>query len=185
MHGSSEYLRDNRFRQATIGFAVTLAPLSLLAGLQFLFAPRILMVAWEIDPTIEHWAVSSFRNNLIESYAYPVSLVIFYWLLAATIGKGAFLWIRSANLTLALSILSFALAVALASVAPPPFNAVCSFLGISQTDWPPGFDTQSSCERYSWMAAMSLAVVLPALLIAISAALRIFVSRRRSRSNVS
>ena len=185
MNGPPESLKERRFKQAIIGSLITLIPLLLVAALHLSFLPNILIETYGLDPKEARWAVSVFWHDYAASHAYPLSLVILHWVLSAAIGRGDFLKVRSANLLLAFSIISYALAVLLASLAPPPYGTVCSILGISQTDWPFGFDTQSSCESYSWIAAGSLAVVLPALLIAASAALRIFISRRRWRANVS
>ena len=184
MNGDPEKPTEHRLKQAIIGLLITLLPLLLVAGLHLSFLPKILISTYGLGPEEARWAVSEFWDDYAASHAYPLSLVILHWVLSAAIGRGDFLKVRSANLALALSIVSFALAVLLASVAPPPFNTICSILGISQTDWPFGFDTQSSCERYSWVAAGSLAVVLPAPLIAASAVLRILISRRRWRTDV-
>jgi hypothetical protein len=184
MNGSPESSTEHRLKQAIIGVSITLLPLLVLAGSHLSLLQKILIETYGLDPEEARWAVSEFWHEYAASHAYPMSLLILHWIISAAIGRGDFLKVRSANLALALSIISFALAVFLASVSPPPFNAVCSILGISRTDWPFGFDTQSSCERYSWIAAGTLAVVLPALLIAASAFLRILISRRRWRANV-
>ncbi|MBB3033135.1 hypothetical protein [Alteriqipengyuania lutimaris] len=181
MSGAPEKSTERRLRQAIIGCSVTLLPLLLVAGLHLSFLPKILVATYGLDREQARWAVSEFWHEYAASHAFPLSLVILHWVLSAAMGRGDLLKVRSANLTLALSIISFAFAVLLASVAPPPFNEVCAILGISQTDWPFGFDTQSSCERYSLLAAGSLAVVLPPVLIAVSAVLRILISRRRWR----
>src|SRR5690606_37268449 len=87
------------------------------------------------DPTTDGWVVSQYRAVLVSFYAWVVAIALAYWLLAGTLGGGEFLKIKSANVTLALSGLAFALAMLMGSVVRTPtlFSAVCPILGIPDT----------------------------------------------------
>lgn len=187
MANSSRTTIVDRLRQTSLGPAVTLFPALLLAALHFSFAPQI--VARGSEMTLEEKAgfASLYRSSLLETFAYPLSLIALYWLLTAIFAKGDLLRVRPANITLGLAIISISIVGILPfflSPEPPALAKVCSVLGISQTDWPPGFDTQSSCDRFSGMTIATMWVILPAFLLTISAGFRIFFSRLRWKLDV-
>lgn len=119
-------------------------------------------------------------------YAWVIAIVFAYWILTATLGSVQFLKIKSANVALALSGLTFAVAMATASVVPTPgtlFKVVCPVLGFPDT-MPPlpagtySFDGQTSCEAFANGAAPTVLLGVPAILLVTSAILRIVLSRR-------
>ena len=181
-----------RFKGAAFGMAITLVPIAALACAQFLLAPYTVAVVGRMDPNIDAWAVSSIRNMLARDYPVVALIIAAYWLLVATLGKGQILRIKSANIALALSGLTFALAMVIGSTVPIParlwlFKAVCPVLGLSDelpTVEPPefGFDGQSPCEAFAEGAVPIVLLGLPLILLTTSAILRIIVSRRREAS---
>ena len=180
LHGASE--QPNRFKSAVLGLGITLAPVAALACAQFLFAPHTVASVGGMDPKIDTWAVSSFRSALAEAYSVVGAIIFTYWLLTAMLGKGQFLHIRSANVALALSGLTFALAMAMASAVPVPgrlFKGFCSVLGLPDTLPGFGFDRQTPCEAFATGAVPIVLLGLPLILLATSAILRIVVSRCR------
>jgi hypothetical protein len=125
---------------------------------------------------------------LAEGYFVVAAMVAAYWLLTATLGRRQFLQIKSANVALALSGLTFALAMVIASTIPVParlfiFKEACPVLGLPDTlpDTRPifVFDGQSSCETFANGAVPIVLLGLPLILFTTSAILRIVVSRRR------
>lgn len=134
-----------------------------------------------MDPEIDTWAVSSFRSTLAQAYSVVGSIIFAYWLLTATLSKGRFLKVKSANVALALSGLTFALSMAVASAVPVPgrlFKGVCPILGLPDTLPGFGFDRQTACEAFASGAVPIVLLGLPLILLAVSAVLRIVVSRR-------
>jgi hypothetical protein len=145
----------DRLKRAAYGFGVTVALLAAIACVQLLVARQTVIEVGGMDPDVNTWAVSYFQSTLIAFYAVVGSFVIAYWLLMATLERGQFLGIRSANVTLALSGVTFTLAMFIASVvrAPAQFlEDVFPFLGLSNTNAPFGCDTQSSCEAFATTA---------------------------------
>lgn len=121
---------------------------------------------------------------MIEGYLVVALTVVGYWLLVAALGKGKILNVRSANMVLALSGSIFALAMLIASIVSTPgmlFEWVCPILGLSK-DYPQfGFDMQSSCDSFTQLAAPTVLLGLPTILLIASAILRIAVSRREQK----
>lgn len=97
-----------RFRSAALGFGITMVPLLVIACLQFLLVPNTVALV-STDPEYVAWAVPSLRRTLVYIHAFLALTIAAYWLLVATLGRGQFLRIRSANIVLALSGLPFAL----------------------------------------------------------------------------
>jgi hypothetical protein len=177
--------RATPVKSAAVGFGITLAWVAALASIQFLLVPYTVAVVGRMDPEIDDWAISAFRSQLAEAYAIVASILAAYWLLSAILGKGRFLEVKNANLTLALSGLVFALAMAVASLVPVPraFKGACPILGLSDS-LPSlsadrfGFDGQSPCETFLNRALPSLLLGLPLILLIASAVLRIVGSRK-------
>ncbi len=123
---------------------------------------------------------------LVSFYAWVVAIALAYWLLAGALGGGEVLKIKSANVTPALSGLAFALAMVVGSVLRMPTlsKAVCPILGIPDT-MPPlpsgtySFDGQTPCEAFANLAAPTVLLGLPSVLLLVSAILRIVLSRRQ------
>lgn len=177
----------NRFKRAALGIGITLGPLAALAFAQFLLAPETVAQVGGMDPKVDAWAVSAVRSSLVQGYSVITIIIMAYWLLTGTLGRGQFLKIRSANVALALSGLTFAFAMAIASTVPMPgrlFKVACPVLGLPDT-MPAiprgtfGFDGQTSCEAFANGAVPIVLLGLPLILLATSAILRIVVSRRR------
>lgn len=162
-----------------------MAPALAVAGVQLLLAPSTIRRAG-FDPTTDGWAVSQYQAVLVSFYAWVVAIVLAYWILTATLGSGQFLKIKSANVALALSGLTFAVAMGIASVVPTPgtlFKVACPVLGLPVT-MPPlpagtySFDGQTSCEAFANGAAPTVLLGVPAIFLVASAILRIILSRR-------
>lgn len=173
-----------RLKSAAIGFGVTLATIAALAGAQFSLAPHTVAVVGRMDPVIDAWAVSQLRWQLGKFYAMVTAMLAIYWILVTVAAREQLLRIRSANVTLALSGLIFALAMAVATFVqvPEAFKGACTVLGVSDA-FPPlpegvfGFDRQTPCETFLRRAVPSLLLGLPIILLIASAVLRIFGSR--------
>ena len=185
LDGASE--QANRFKRAVLGMGITLAPVAALACTQFLLAPHTVAAVGGMDPKVDAWAVSAVRSSLVQGYSVIATIIMVYWLLTGTLGWGQSLKIRSANVALALSGLTFAFAMAIASTVPSPgrlFKVACPVLGLPDTmpALPSGifsFDGQTSCEAFANGAVPIVLLGLPLILLVTSAILRIFVSRRR------
>src|SRR5689334_7720202 len=100
-----------RLKVAAFGLGITLVPIVALACVQFLLAPYTVATVGRMDPGIDAWAVSSIRRDVVSFYSVVALIIAAYWLLAAALGRERFLQIKSANLVLALSVLTFALAM--------------------------------------------------------------------------
>ena len=178
--------KDLRLKSAAIGFGVTLVTIFALAGAQLLLASHTVAVVGRMDPETDVWAVSQLREELGKFYAMVTAMLAIYWLWVTVAGRGHLLRIRSANVTLALSLLIFALAMAVATFVqvPEAFKGACPVLGVSDT-FPPlpkgvfGFDKQTPCEAFLRRAVPLLLLGLPTVLLVASAVLRIFGSRRQ------
>lgn len=176
-----------RLKEGAFGFAITVVPLAAIGVAQFLFARHTVLVVGGMNPDIDTWVVSQFRRSLLHFYAVVACFVATYWGLAAGLGRGQFLGVRSANVSLALSGLSFACAMAIASAVPAPtrlLKVACPYLDLSDTYPKFGFDNPSACEAFANAAMPLLLLGLPALLLVTSAILRISVSRCGMRTYV-
>lgn len=175
-----------RLKAAAWGFAVTALPLAAIGMGQFLIARHTVLVVGGMNPDVDIWAVAQFRSNLAYAYTIVACVVAIYWLVAAALSRGLFVAIKSANVTLALSCFAFGCAMAIASTVPAPANflkVTCPYLGFSDTyprTYPKfGFDVLTACEAFAYTALQILLLGLPALLLALSAILRVSVSRYR------
>ena len=177
-----------RFKDAAFGLGITLVPIAVLACVHFLLVPYTVATVYDLDPTTAARVASSLRHGIVRACAVIALIIAAYWLLAAALGRGQVLQIRSANIVLALSILTFALVVVIASTVSMPwrlFKAACPVLGISDDMPPQGidgiyyFDGQSSCEEFARGAEPIVLLGLPLILFATSFILRIIMSRRR------
>ena len=125
------------------------------------------------------WAVPSLRGILVNIHAVVALIIAAYWLFVATLGGRQFLWIRSANIVLALSGLLFALLMAEWSGVGPSHELVKGFC--------PGLDPSSGWGHFGWHMprctardiAANVLLLGPIFLLGASAILRIVVSRRR------
>jgi hypothetical protein len=172
--------KEDRLRSAAFGFGVTLGAVAAIACAQFLAAPYTVAFVGGMDPAIDAWAVTSFRKVLAEGYSVVGLLIALYWLLSGALGRERLLEIRSANVTLALSGLTFASAMAIASTVPSPgrlFRAACPLLGIDNYMPSFGFDLRTPCEAFAAAALPLLQLGLPSILLLASAILRIVGSR--------
>ena len=176
-----------RFKGAAFGFGITLVPIAALACVHFLLAPYTAATVYDLDPTTAARAASSLRHGIVRAYTVIALIIAAYWLLAAALGRGQVLRIRSANIVLALSVLALAVAVGIVSTISMPwrlFKGACPILGISDELPPQGidgiyhFDVQSSCEAFARGAEPIVLLGLPLILFATSAILRIVGSRR-------
>lgn len=176
-----------RLTEAALGFAVTALPLAVIGTGQFLLARHTVLVVGGLNPDVDTWAVPQFRSSLTYIYALVACLLTTYWLIAAAMSRGQFLAIRSANVTLALSCLAFGCGMAVASAIPAPatfFDVACPYLGFSDTYPKFGFDAPTACEAFTYTALQTLLLGLPVLLLAMSAILRVYVSRYRHSTYV-
>lgn len=182
----------NRVKKAALAFGVTTAPVCALACAQILLAPNILENAgFDLD---EHsWLIPDLRKDLVSYYAWIVATVLIYWLLTLTFGRGQTLEVKSANVTLGGSVLTFALATLIGSLVPDGSQLLkwtCPIIGLPDTmptlPWGTfSFDGQTPCEEFSSSAAPIVLFGLPIFLLVVSGMLRIVLSRRRWRQSVS
>ena len=179
-------IRANRPREAALGFGVTVVPLLAVGCLQFLLAPTIVERAGFNSET-ESWVTTQYRDGIVSGYTWISAIVFTYWMVALTLGRGKILAIKSANVTLGASVLIFALAMATASIFPEPsllFKWSCPMLGHADSLSGFGFDGQTPCEAFAYMAANAVLLGLPLLFLATSAILRVAVSRRTWKHSV-
>lgn len=178
-----------RFKGAAFGLGITLVPIAALACVHFLLAPYTAATVYDLDPTAAARAASSLRHGIARAYTVIALIIAAYWLLAAALGRGQVLRIRSANIVLALSVLAFAVMVVILSTVRRPetfFEGACPLLGYSDElptltsgDTFAFVDGPSPCENFASAAASIVLLGLPLTLFAISAILRIVGSRRR------
>ena len=171
-----------RFNGAALGLGITLLPIAALACAHLLLVPYTLATVHMFDPSIDPRMVPAIRSGLMRDYAIIALIVAAYWLLVATLGRGQFLRIRSANITLALSVFTFACAAIIGFTVREPaslFKGVCPILGLSDEVPGFGFDIRSPCQDFVGQAAPFVLLGVPLVLIVTSAILRIVVSRRR------
>src|SRR6478672_3158303 len=97
-----------RFKGAAFGLGITLVPIAVLALAHFLLAPFTAATVYDLDPTTAARLASALRRGIARAYIVIALIIAAYWLLAAALGRGQVLRIRSANIVLALSVLAFA-----------------------------------------------------------------------------
>lgn len=170
--------RAKLFRGASVGLANSLISLGTLAGAQYWLALHLLVQSGITDQTIITARASNYRHVLLIFYAPVTSMVLAHWLLVAILGKGHILNIRVANRALVLAGLTLA-SIPYSLHLESLLRATCPLLGISVTTSNPyGFDSPSPCGTFAAGGSMALQV-LPPLLLAASALLRILISRRQ------
>lgn len=168
-----------RFRSAAFGFGITVAPIAVIACLQFLLVPYTVALR-DTDPEYVAWAVPSLRGILVNIHAVVVLIIAAYWLFVATFGGGQILRIKSANIVLALSGLLFALFMVEWSSAGTNLSELLS--GLCPRPVLPDDGLSFGWHRPSCRAREIVANVLflaPIILLIASAILRIVVSQRR------
>ena len=178
-----------RFKGAAFGLGITLVPIAALACVQFLLAPYTAATVYDLDPTTAAPVASSLRHGIVRAYTVIALIIAAYWLLAAALGRGQVLRIRSANIVLALSVLAFAVMVVILSTVRRPerfFEGACPLFGhsdelptLSSGDTFAFVDGPSPCKNFASAVAFIVLLGLPLILFATSAILRIIVSRRR------
>lgn len=179
----------HRFKGAAFGLGITLVPIAALACVHFLLAPYTAATVYDLDPTTAARAASSLRHGIVRAYTVIALIIAAYWLLAAALGRGQVLRIRSANIVLALSVLAFAATIIIVSTVPRPerfFEGACPLLGLPDElpnlSWGDQFafvDGPSPCENFASSAGIVVFLGLPLILFATSAILRIVGSRRQ------
>jgi hypothetical protein len=176
-----------RFKGAALGLGITLLPIAALACGHFLLAPYTAATVYDLDPTTEARAASSLRHGIVRAYIVIALIMAAYWMLAAALGRGQVLRIRSANIVLALSILTFAFTVVVLSTVQRPerfFEGACPLLGLSKEPFTLNgtfyfIDGPPPCENFASSAGTVVFLGMPLILFATSAILRIVGSRRR------
>lgn len=201
--GSSQYMNTSaeappaswkhRAGSAALGFGVTAATLVAIAAAQIFFADAAIERAG-FDPTTSRLIASDLREKLISDHARILATVAAYWMMCFVLGRGQILRVKSANVTLAGAVLTFALAIAIASITPEPvelFQWACPIFGLSDTMPKPdlerpkfGFDVPTPCEAVLSSAIPAIMLGLPLLLFVMSAILRVALSRRNTRDVV-
>ena len=167
-----------RVKGAAFGFGITMAPIVVIACMQFLFVPYTVALV-STDPEHVAWAVPSLPAILVNIHAVVALIIAAHWLFVAIVGGGQFLRIRSANIVLALSGLHFALFMVEWSGAGMPSYELLKGLC-------PGLDLSNGVANVGWHVPRCRArdilgnVLLlgPIILLIASAILRIIVSRR-------
>lgn len=177
-----------RFKGAAFGLGITLVPIAALACVHFLLAPYTVATVYNADQEIEARLVSTLRHGIVRAYTVIALIIAAYWSLAAALGRGQVLRIRSANIVLALSVLAFAVMVVIVSTvrrperffegACPPFGLADELPALSSGDTFAFVDGPSPCESFASAAASTVLLGLPLILFATSAILRIVSSRR-------
>jgi hypothetical protein len=181
----------SRLKAATLGFGITVAPLAIVALVQFALMPQIVGSYERLTPSEQAEAISFLRRDWLIVHAVAAALFAIYWLLTALFGKGQLLRLRAANKTLALSLLALFALSPFAAFFPRPddlkgaLGGVCPFLGISDEYTNPyAFDAQTNCDAFfhgahtiTGLGLMGLSVVL----LVVSVIVRI-VSSRLARS---
>jgi hypothetical protein len=177
-----------RLKAAAWGFAVTALPLAAIGMGQFLIARHTVLVVGGMNPDVDTWAVIEVQQSLAPAYTTIACVVAIYWLVTAALSRGHFLTIKSANATLALSCFAFGCAIAIMSTVPAParvFESACPYLDLPDTYYDSshgfGFDVPTACEAFAHNALRKILLGLPGILLAISAILRISLSRYHTR----
>lgn len=177
--------QSSRIKRAGLGLGVTLMPIAALATAQYVIAPYSVAINLGNDPELNARAVSDLRRSLAHLYSVVALVLAIYWLLTAFLGGIQLLKIKSANVVLALSVVTFASGIGVVSFfqVPDAFRGSCPILGLpDKIHHPAGtfvFDGQSPCDAFLRLSVASLILGLPLILLAASAFLRILGSRRQ------
>ncbi|QIG79780.1 hypothetical protein [Stakelama tenebrarum] len=172
----------DRLNAAASGFAITVAPLVVVAIAQLVFMPQILAVAEGLESNEQARLVSIWRAEFSIAHTIVAILFVIYWLLVAVLGKGQILRCKSANRILAFCVVAY-LTITLYSIFlwPDGLRVVCPFLGISDTIANPyACDAMSSCDVFADVASQLILLGLLGLIVPfiISLIVRIVSSRR-------
>ena len=174
----------SRLKAATIGFGTTVAPLAVIAAIQFAIVPQIGGADESLGSGERAEYIANLRREWFIFHAVAATLVGIYWLLTAVLGRGQLLRFRVANVSLALFVLLIIASTPFFALIPWPDNlrGLCPFLGISEEYWNPyAFDDRSSCglfvDRVHGIMLLAL-IGLPIPLLVTSLIVRIVGSRR-------
>lgn len=176
----------NRLRAATVGLGITVAPLVIIATVQFILMPHTLPTLEGLSSNQRDLAVAYQRMQWSFLYIVAATLFFIYWLLAAMLGTGQLLRLRAANVTLALCLFALMVLALYGSFVQWPDNIkdICRLLNISDVDAPLyACDAQSSCDHFVFTTHMSIIfwlVGLSIILLATSLIVRIVSSRHAS-----
>lgn len=155
-----------RFKEAVVGFGITVVPLVVVAAMEFAFTPQLVSTFYEFGSDEYNYAISSWRRDLLIFFATAVAFVALHWLSAAAFGKKCILHIKWANVTLTL--FSFFLALLSLSGAvrwSEQVRSVCPLLGISKEYTSFGFDMESPCDLFVYKTQIIGSLTLGALTI--------------------
>ncbi|WP_109806478.1 hypothetical protein [Sphingosinithalassobacter portus] len=172
----------NRLKAAALGFGITVAPLAIVAIAQFIFMPQIVAAGEGLDSNDKALALSYQQMLWFTAHTIVAILFAIYWFLVALLGKGQILRCRAANRILNFCVVAY-LTITLYSILlwTDGEGAVCSFLGISDTDaLPYVLDAMSSCDSFFFDITQFLGFGLLGLIVPfiISLIVRIVSSRR-------
>ncbi len=173
----------HRLKAATLGFCVTVAPLTIVALAQFVLMPTTVAASEKLDSNEQALAVASLRMAWLALHSTVAAIIAVYWVLAAFFGRGELLKMRAANATLGLCVVAYLAIILYYIFVPWPdgLKTVCPILDIPDSDAPRfGFDTPSSCEAFVYAANGTIAAALLGLIVPLTVSLiiRIYASRR-------
>lgn len=166
---------EHRLGETVKGIAVTAAPVLIIALLQVLFAPEILVLGWGVYLDDGSWATSALREDLIKIYVLSFGAIAAYWLTMGLAAQAPFFDLRWPNRLLGLSISIFLAMMVIVTITTglDVARAACPFFGISD-DYEFGFDSLSPCDRIAAPATYLITFGLPLFLGLASAVLRLF-----------
>jgi hypothetical protein len=180
----------SRLKAASKGFGITVAPLAIVALVQFALMPQIVGSRENLANYDQAETISYARWQWLITHAVAAALFAIYWLLAAVFGKGELLRLRAANKTLILSLLAYLFQSPFYAFFPWPhdlhsvFGGVCSVIGLSdELANPYAMDELTDCGAFfaivHTLATMGL-VALSLVLLVVSVIVRIVSSRLES-----
>lgn len=177
----------NQLKAATVGFAITVAPLAIVALAQNIVMPQVVAVAQEVVSDDRARIVAWLRSEWLRMHTIVATIIAMYWLLTALFGRGQLLRAKAANLSLALCVFTYLTITIFFSFfqRPDDLRVVCLFLSISDTDAPSfAFDGRSSCGDFIRAAHQLLMLGMLGLVVplTISLIVRIVSSRRAGLS---
>ncbi|MBB3910079.1 hypothetical protein GGQ81_000680 [Sphingomonas desiccabilis] len=183
--GETKAVLTNQLKAATVGFAITVAPLAIVAVAQNVLMPQVVAVVQEVVSDDQAWMVASLRSEWLRMHTIVVMLIAIYWLLTALFGRGQLLSSKAANLSLALCVFTYLTMTIYFTFfqRPDDLRGVCPFLSISDTDAPSfAFDGRSSCGHFIYAAHQLLILGMLGLVVPLTGSLIVrIVSSRRAR----
>lgn len=175
----------NQLKAATVGFAITVAPLAVVAVAQNILMPKVVAVAQEVVSDDQAGVVAWLRSEWLRMHTIAVTVIAIYWLLTALFGRGQLLRARAANLSVALCVFTYLTITIFFTFfqRPDDLRGVCPFLSISDTDAPSfAFDGRSSCGDFIYAAHQLLILGMLGLVVPLIVSLIVrIVSSRRAR----